>query len=66
MILAYKCLLVTFVHQLLYMLTFSFVHVLMAVYDGDKKGAFLQAMMGLLITLLLQFLCMNRLSICRG
>lgn len=44
-------------------IVFSFVHVLMAIYDGDKKGAFLQAIMGLLITLLLQFLCMNGLSI---
>ena len=44
-------------------LVFSFTHVLMAVFDNDKKGAFLQAMMGILITLLLQFLCMNGLSI---
>ena len=44
-------------------IVFSFIHVLMAIYDGDKKGAFLQAIMGLLITLLLQFLCMNGLSI---
>ena len=42
---------------------FSMVHVLMAIFDGDKKGAFLQAVIGLLITLLLQFLCMSGLSI---
>tara|TARA_Y100000389_G_C17210802_1_gene388388 strand:+ start:356 stop:625 length:270 start_codon:yes stop_codon:yes gene_type:complete len=44
-------------------LVFSFTHVLMAVFDNDKKGAFLQAMMGILISLLLQVLCMNGLSI---
>lgn len=44
-------------------LVFSTVHVLMSIFDGDKKGAFLQALMGMLITLLLQFLCMNGLSI---
>lgn len=44
-------------------LVFSTVHVLMSIFDGDKKGAFLQALMGLLITLLLQFLCMSGLSI---
>jgi len=44
-------------------LVFSMVHVLMAIFDNDKKGALLQAMMGILITLLLQFLCMNGLSI---
>lgn len=44
-------------------LVFSMVHVLMAIFDGDKKGAFLQGMIGLLITLLLQFLCMNGLSV---
>ena len=42
---------------------FSTVHVLMSLFDGDKKGAFLQSLMGLLLTLLLQFLCMNGLSI---
>jgi hypothetical protein len=35
----------------------------MAVFDNDRKGAFLQSIMGILITLLLQFLCMNGLSI---
>jgi uncharacterized protein YacL len=35
----------------------------MAIFDNDKKGAFLQAIMGVLITLLLQFLCMNGLSL---
>lgn len=44
-------------------LVFSIVHVLMAIFDNDKKGAFLQAIMGVLITLLLQFLCMNGLSL---
>ena len=44
-------------------LVFSMVHVLMSLFDGDTKGAFLQTLMGLLITLLLQFLCMNGLSI---
>lgn len=44
-------------------LVFSTVHVLMSIFDGDKKGAFLQALMGILITLLLQFLCMSGLSI---
>jgi len=39
------------------------VHVLMALFDHDTKSAFLQAIMGLLITLLLQLLCMNGLSI---
>ena len=44
-------------------IVFSFVHILMSIFDGDKKGAFLQALMGLLITLLLQFLCMKGLSL---
>ena len=44
-------------------IVFSFVHVLMAIFENEPKGAFLQAVMGLLITLLLQLLCMNGLSL---
>lgn len=44
-------------------LVFSTVHVLMSLFDGDTNGAFLQGLMGLLITLLLQFLCMSGFSI---
>ena len=44
-------------------LVFSFVHVLMAIFENERKGAFLQGVMGVLITLLLQLLCMNGLSL---
>tara|TARA_Y100000389_G_scaffold99354_1_gene96085 strand:- start:14216 stop:14437 length:222 start_codon:yes stop_codon:yes gene_type:complete len=34
----------------------------MALFDNNINGAFLQLVMGILITLLLQMLCMNGLS----
>ena len=43
-------------------LVFTLTHVLMALFDNNIKGAFLQLVMGILITLLLQMLCMNGLS----
>lgn len=43
-------------------LVFTLTHVLMALFDNNIKGAFLQSIMGILITLLLQMLCMNGLS----
>lgn len=43
-------------------LVFTLAHVLMALFDNNIKGAFLQSIMGILITLLLQMLCMNGLS----
>ena len=42
-------------------LVFSVVHVLMALFDEDVKGAFLQAIMGLLITLLYAVLVYERI-----
>ena len=44
-------------------LVFVMVHVLMAIFDNNTKSAFLQAMMGVLFTLLLQFLCLNGLNV---
>ncbi len=43
-------------------LVFTLTHVLMALFDNNINGAFLQLVMGILITLLLQMLCMNGLS----
>lgn len=44
-------------------LVFTLVHVLMALFDAEFKGALLQSIVGILIILLLQLLCMNGLSI---
>lgn len=42
---------------------FMCVHVLIALYNERNKEAFLQLLVGFLITLLLQLLCMRKLNI---
>jgi hypothetical protein len=44
-------------------IAFTLVHVIISIFEYDVKGALLQLLIGILITLLLQFLCLNDLKI---
>jgi len=44
-------------------LIFILVHSIIEMIDGNSKGALLQLMIGILVTLLLQILCMKGMNI---
>ena len=44
-------------------IVFTSIHALVSVFENDVKGAFLQVLIGILIVLLLQFLCLNGLGL---
>jgi hypothetical protein len=44
-------------------LVFMLIHVVVEIHHGNKKGAMLQLVIGILMTLLLQLLCLKNMSI---
>ena len=44
-------------------LVFMLIHVIIEVFNGSKKGAMLQLITGVLMTLLLQLLCLKNMSL---
>jgi cobalamin biosynthesis protein CobD/CbiB len=44
-------------------LIFMLIHVIVEIFNGSQKGAMLQLIIGLLMTLLLQLLCLKNMTI---
>lgn len=44
-------------------IVFTAAHILVATFEGDFKGALLQSIIGVMMILLLQFLCLSQLGI---